>query len=133
MTMPTAPSLAGALICVMSLVYAASGKLTRIAGEDVFHQLLSRDVLLDLFDIAERELKVFIYPIPDYVDRYRDEDPSNWQRCVGRSEIHFCIEELFVRYLRDVRDNFDMYPHIKTNFVHQSGENANSFVIDHTW
>jgi hypothetical protein len=100
----------------------------------IFHQFLTKEVLLNLLDVAERELKVFIYPIPDHVKSYKDENPAKWQECEGREfELHFCIEELFVRYLQDIRDNFQDYPHVKTNFVTHDAEKANTFVINHTW
>ena len=107
---------------------------TSAATSDIFHPHLTKQLLLDLINIAEKELKVFIYPIPDHVEKYEDENPSDWQECKGREhELHFCIEELFPRYLQDVRDNFAMYPHLKTNFVVHDPEQANAFVIDHTW
>ena len=105
-----------------------------MSAADIFHPLITREVLLKLIDIAESELKVFIYPIPEHVERFADEDPDNWQECTGRGhELHFCIEELFIRYLRDVRDNFESYPNIKTNFVTKNSDLANAFIIDHTW
>lgn len=61
-------------------------------------------------------------------------NPSDWQKCTGRTfEIHFCIEEIFIRYLQDVRDNFEDYPHVKTNFMTHNATQANAFIIDHTW
>lgn len=44
-----------------------------LSSDDIFHQYLTKQVLLDLLDIAERELKIFIYPIPEYVDAYKPE------------------------------------------------------------
>jgi hypothetical protein len=118
-----------ALLCVL-LVFQAF----EISTGDIFHRYLTKRVLLDLFDIAERELKIFVYPIPNDVERYRDENPADWQECEGRTfELHFCIEELFIRYLQDVRDNFENYPHLKTNFLTNTADSANAFVIDHTW
>jgi hypothetical protein len=104
------------------------------SADDIFHPHLTKQLLLDLLDIAEGELKIFIYPIPDDVVSYKDKNPLDWQECAGRGhELHFCIEEIFIRYLQDVRDNFHAYPHLKTNFMVHDPSLANAFVIDHTW
>lgn len=57
-----------AILCAL-LWFLAVG----LSTGDIFHQHLTKQVLLDLLDIAERELKVFIYPIPDNVDRYKSQ------------------------------------------------------------
>jgi hypothetical protein len=124
------------LLLYLLLVFQAIGDSLSLStrGNNIFHQHITKEVLLEMFAIAERELKIFIYPIPDHVEKYEDENPSDWHECKGRTfELHFCIEEIFIRYLRDVRDNFDMYHFLKTNFVVNNAEQANAFVIDHTW
>lgn len=96
-----------------------------VTNSQIFWDNLSDDQMLENIKIAEKALKIFIYPIPDEAkleQHHEDLLP------------HFKTEYLFRKYLQDVASTSQVSASDARKLMLVSdASQANAFIIDHNW